>query len=453
MQLKIIKASIFFILLFVLTSCSRTMLSTKLDTDKESLEVLIEYSFLTNALKYDDARKLLEEKYDVIKDNDIAMHAYGFIEYYIYVSFEKAEELYKRAIKLNSDNPDHYSGLGYSYEAKGDYKQAIRYFNKAIKKIQRYKNVPLNPQLSIAYKDVGRCYIKLNNKNMAKEALEKSSEYNPYCIDTNSMLHLLYVENEDYGKAYSIWENDNYIDESGTCAYESIVELNKLYKNEISNSSDHYKMACLYDSLALYDEAAIEYEKAMSEDKPNEIISKRLFEIKTFILFRDELQVLLKDYYRNRCIEGESAELEFYNRIKPAYEIIEEMYPEIDVKNQSSRFWFEKLNDKIGEDFNVRIQSIKANRNRLGLHFGKILDSSTINYSLWGKGIVLNIITLKNMYSNGVDDWRSMGSSGVGGWSLGTSGIVRVIKNNEIDNILKMASIYNEDAKKDFFSS
>ncbi len=450
MKLKIF---IILILLFTLTSCSETTIKAKTEPSKESSEVLIEYSSLANTLEYEKGRKLLEEKYDIIKNYDIVMQSYGFLEYYIYENYDKAEELYKKAIKLNPNNADHYSGLGYSYEAKGDYKQAIKYFNKAIKKINSYENVPLNPQLSIAYKDIGRCYIKLNDKNKAIKALEKSSENNPYCIDTNAMLHLLYVDNEKYDMAYRIWKNDNYIDENGDCLYESIKELNKLYKTGLADNSSHLDKAKMYDSLALYDEAAIEYEKALSENKNYEIDEQRLNKIKTYILFRDELQVLLDNYYRQRCINGESAELKFYNIIKPAYEIIAKIYPDIDINHNISILWFEKLNNELEKDFNVRIQDIKANKNLLGLHFGRILDSSAIHYSMWGKDIDLSIITLKNMYSNGVDDWRSMGNGGVGGWSLSSSEIVRVIKNNEIDNVLKLSSTYNEEANKNFYES
>lgn len=453
MFLKILKTSVIFILLFGMTACTDTALKTKTEPGKESFEVLLNYSSLANNLKYDEAKTLLEKNYEVIKDNDIAMHTYGFTEYYIYENYNEAEELFKRAIKLNPNNADHYTGLGYCYEAEGNYKQAIKYFNKAIKKIDSYENVPLNPQLSICYKDIGRCYIKLNDKNKAIQALKKSSENNPYSIDTNQMLHLLYVENEEYNKAYNIWKNDNYIDVSGNCSYESILQLNKLYNNEITNYSGHLKMANMYDSLRLYDEAAIEYKKALREDKANEINPQRLEKINTYILFRDKLQVLMEEYYRDRCTDGEIAESEFYNIIKPAYEIIEKIYPEVDINQRNSSLWFDRLNNEIEKDFNIKIQSIKANRSRLGLHFGKILDNSTINYSLWGKDINLNLITLKNMYSNGVDDWRSMGNGGVGGWSLSTSEIVRVIKNNEIDNVLKLSSIYNEEAKKDFYES
>lgn len=440
-------------LLFTLTSCSVTTIKAKKEPSKESSEVLVEYASLANILEYEKGRKLLEEKYEIIKDYDLVMQSYGFLEYYIYENYDKAEALYKKAINLNPDNPDHYSGLASTYEAKGDYKQAVKYYNKAIKKINNYEDVPLNPQLAIAYKDIGRCYIKLNEKNKAIKALEKSSKYNPYSIDTNAMLHLLYVEKEEYNKAYVIWKNDNYIQENGDCIYESIKELNNLYKNELADNSSHYNKAKLYDSLALYDEAAIEYEKALSENINNEVIANRLNEIKTYILFREKLQRLLDYYYRQRCIAGVSAEHEFYNIIKPAYEIISKLYPKIDIKHNVSVLWFNKLNDELQRNFKIRIQDIKANGRLLGLHFGRILDSSTIHYSMWGKDIDLSIITLKNMYSNGVDDWRSRGNGGVGGWSLSSSEIVRVIKNNEIDNVLKLASTYNEGANKNFYES
>lgn len=441
---------ILILLTLTLTSCTESTIKSKIEPSKECSEVLVDYASLANTLDYEKGRKLLEEKYDIIKNYDMLMQSYGFLEYYIYENYDKAENLYKIAIKLNPNNSDHYSGLSYLYEAKGDYKQAIKYLNKAIKKIDTYKNVPLNPQLSIAYKDIGRCYIKLNKKNKAIQYLEKSSKNNPYCTDTNAMLHLLYVGEEEYDKAYAIWKNDNYIQENGECIYESIKEFNNLYKTTLEDNLSHYDKAYFYDFLTFYDEAAIEYEKALNEHKDNAIIMDRLNKIKTYILFREELKNLLNYYYRQRCTVGVGAEREFYKIIKPAYDIIATIYPDIETSNNVSMLWFNKLNDELQKDFKVRIQVIKANNRLLGLHFGKILDSSTIHYSLWGKDIDLIVITLKNMYSNGVDDWRSMGNGGVGGWSLSTSEIVRVIKNNEIDNVLKLASTYNKEANKNF---
>lgn len=212
----------------------------------------------------------------------------------------------------------------------------------------------------------------------------------------------------------------------------------------------HFQWANIYEALILYDEAAAEFKKALAQDQTNEEIKKRLYEVECYLSFRDELQALLDDYYRQRCIKGPSEETTFYKRIEPAYEKIAPLFPQLGTEPGITSIWIENMNDEIERRFNVRIENIKANGNMLGLHFGRIIDSSDIHSSLWGREIDLKVITLKNMISNGLDYWRTLESGGVGGWSISTTEVVRVIQDNENDNKIQLCSLYNEDAKEDY---
>lgn len=449
----IVKVLLIFTLLLIVTSCTSTkpISNTVAEPTKESIDMLNEVSALMNSLKFNEARKLLEDNYNLIKDVDMGLNGYGFLEFHVFRNYEKGEELYKRAIELNPENSEHYKALGDLYQAEGEYKKAIKYYDKAAEKTVNYNNVPLNPKLSILYKNIGESYLKQKNTKKAIEALEKATANNPFSIAGNAILHKLYVEKEEYEKAYNVWRNDNLIDESGDHVYKGLLEWNKKYQDAIKdkNRITHLEMANLYSHLVLLDEAAIEYDKAYAEEQKNEDIKNKLYEMKSFLSFRDELETLLDDYYRARSINSKE-EATFYTRIKPAYEKIAPLFPHVKEKNERVSAWIETLNKEIEKKFNVRIENIKANGSMLGLHFGRIIDRSSIHSTLWGSEADLKVITLKNMTSNGLNDWLSMGNSGVGGWSISASEIVRVIQDTKNDNGLQLASIYNQDAREEF---
>jgi len=449
------KVWLIFALILSLISCNSndSISKTASEPTKQTIDMLNEVSALTNSVKFKDARKLLEDKYELIEDYDMGLNAYGFLEFHIYKNYKKAEKLYQRAIKLNPESSEHYMGIGNLYEAKGEYNKAIKCYEKAVKNTAVYSDLPLNPGLALIYKDIGRCYLKLKDTKKALEALEKASENNPFSIEANALLQRLYVQKEEYDKAYEVWKKDNLIDESTDHVYKGILEWNKLYKDalEDKNGITHLKMAKLYAELVLYDEAAIEYERAYAEDQNNEDINNKLKEIKSYLSFRDELQALLDDYYRGRCINGTKEELTFYQTIKPAYEKISPLFPQAGDNPAIISSWIDTLNKEIEKKFRVRIENIKANGSMLGVHFGRIVDSSMIHSALWGQEADLKVITLKNMTSNGLGYWMFMGKlGGVAGWSISPTEIVRVILDNGYDTLLQTASLYNEDVREEY---
>ncbi len=450
--MRIVRAILIFTLILALTSCSSGVPANKtvVEPSKESVDIFNEFAALAASLKYKEARKLLENKYDIIKDNEMVLNNYGFMEFHIFKDYNKAEELFRRAVKLNQGNPEHYRGLGCVYEAKGQYKKAVEYYEIAVSNTIGYKNVPINPKLADLYTDIAGCYLKLGNRGKSIEVLECASENNPFSIETNEVLHKLYVETEQFDKAYKVWKNDNLIDESEDHVYNRLPEWNMMYKGAVVGKKDmsHLQMAQLYADLVLYDEAAIEYKKVLEQDQANEEIKNKLHELEIYLSFRDELCNILEDYYRERCIDGMSVERNYYYRIKPAYEIITVLFPQKQY-NPGSAFGINMLNIEIEKKFNVRIANINANGSMMGTHFGRVIGNSTIHSSLWGEEIDLKAITLKNMISNGLDYWRSMKGGGVGGWSISSNEIVTVIQNNEYDGMLRLAAFYNKDARED----
>jgi len=261
------KVILIFLLILILISCSSVPVAKAVaEPSKETVDLFMKAVKLIDSVKYEDARMLLEDNYDIIKDYDIGMNTYGSMEFHIFKNYEKAEELLKRAIRLNPQNPSHYVGMAYLHVAKGQYKKAIQYFEKAAKNITSYDHVPINSELATIYKNIGKCYLKLNDEKRALENLEKAFDNNPFSISTNAILHKLYVEAEQYEKAYEVWKKDNLIDDSGEHVYKRMMEWDRLYCAAVENKKHmaHYQWADIYENLILYDEAAAEYKKALA---------------------------------------------------------------------------------------------------------------------------------------------------------------------------------------------
>ncbi|MDY6853493.1 MAG: tetratricopeptide repeat protein [Thermodesulfobacteriota bacterium] len=89
--------------------------------------------------------------------------------YYKLKKLDESIESYLRFIEkessYNSLKVFAFAGLGYAYEAKGDYRNALVYF---IKLTERDKN----PFAQLGYLDLSRCYDSLGEKNKAIEACQ-----------------------------------------------------------------------------------------------------------------------------------------------------------------------------------------------------------------------------------------------------------------------------------------
>ncbi|MFH1626342.1 MAG: tetratricopeptide repeat protein [Pseudomonadota bacterium] len=90
--------------------------------------------------------------------------------YYKLKQFDESIEFYQSFLKKTSfDNPLKifaFDGLGYGYEAKGDYRNALIYFSKLIDGDE-------NPLSRLGHFSVGRCYEKLGEKDKALQTYQK----------------------------------------------------------------------------------------------------------------------------------------------------------------------------------------------------------------------------------------------------------------------------------------
>ena len=108
--------------------------------------------------------------------------------------YDEAIKCFEKAIKLNSKYAEAYNNLGYAYAVgKENYEKAIKYYKKAIK---------LNRNYADAYLNLGRAYHRgKQNYDKAIKCYEKSIKLNPQNAKAYNNLGYTYVIcKKDYDK-------------------------------------------------------------------------------------------------------------------------------------------------------------------------------------------------------------------------------------------------------------
>ena len=122
----------------------------------------------------------LEELTIAISINPNYAQAYstrGLVLYHI-KEFESAEKDFQTALNLDDKDPEISNNYGWFLCQSGKAKESIPYFQRAIK-----NSLYQTPE--IAYLNVGTCYIKINDFDLAEEAIRKSlrfSQGNPRAL-------------------------------------------------------------------------------------------------------------------------------------------------------------------------------------------------------------------------------------------------------------------------------
>ena len=367
---------LFLLIVFLSSSCDKT----------EHLEMeskISEYENLWWQFNLQDAQKLLKEILAENPDYPKANRRMAFIEYYYYENYDKALELIQKAINKEPKEKENYSILGDIYFANCKFNKSIESYNKALE---------LDSTDVDLYYSIAISFLKLNNKTEAKKFLEQAINLNSYHLKANKTLHLLYVENEEYYKAYSIWKIDNLI-VKGRKPIGNLDKWQSLYEitffKKVPNF--HYEMGKLYAELVLYDEAKLELEKALKIDYENNEIKDKLNEIKLFINFRDDLTEFFISYYHKRIIDGEKAEENILEKLSPIYDEMLILFPDLQKPEEFNEDWFYDFNSEIEEKFKVNI--LYGNTNgKFDCHFGYVIGDTLEQISQWGKEAKLRIV-------------------------------------------------------------
>lgn len=95
----------------------------------------------------------------------------GLVLYYV-KEFDSAEKDFKRALSLEERNPDINNNYGWFLCQTDRAKESIAYFERA------YRN-PLYQTPASAYLNAGECYVKLNELDLAEDALRRAQRLSP----------------------------------------------------------------------------------------------------------------------------------------------------------------------------------------------------------------------------------------------------------------------------------
>jgi tetratricopeptide (TPR) repeat protein len=104
--------------------------------------------------------------------------------------------------KIESQTAVHYF-RGISYAIKGQYDQAIPYYNKYDQAISDFsKAIEISPQFEKAYKDRGYAYYKKGQYDQAISDFSKAIEINPRFADAYFNRAVAYYSKGEYEKAW-----------------------------------------------------------------------------------------------------------------------------------------------------------------------------------------------------------------------------------------------------------
>jgi tetratricopeptide (TPR) repeat protein len=167
--------------------------------------------------------------------NNLGMAFFGKGQY------EKALEMYERAIVLNSSDWEYYINRGYAYEEMGKRDKAMEDFDKSI---------ALNPRSYKAYANKGMIYGKTGLFNRAIEQFNKAIDINPDSALSYGNRGLAYSLTGDYDKALQDLNKAIELDNNDAGSYGTRGNLYLRSGNNELAASDFEKACALRDERA-----------------------------------------------------------------------------------------------------------------------------------------------------------------------------------------------------------
>jgi tetratricopeptide (TPR) repeat protein len=179
----------------VVFTCTLASCNSK-SVSQESIKALNKSEELLYQFKLKEAKANLKEVLNKDPDYADANRKMAFIEYYYYQNYDEALEYMQKALHKQPMKAENYVVSGDIYFADGQYENAIKSYKKALS---------LDSKNTDIYYSMAQSYIKLNKNAEAKEILEKGNDINPFEVKNNAALHLQYVKDGEYDKAYDVW--------------------------------------------------------------------------------------------------------------------------------------------------------------------------------------------------------------------------------------------------------
>ncbi|MBN2410190.1 tetratricopeptide repeat protein [candidate division KSB1 bacterium] len=147
--------------------------------------------------KTDESAAFIKRAAKSLPNNPEAQYALGLL-YQRQKNNEKAAQIYRKVLKLDSTFADAYNALGRIYETNNNLDEALIFFQMAIK----YK-----PQFDEAYYNFGDTIYKKGDLQKAIGAYKKVLQINPYHIQALNDLGATFMEINNFNEAINAFES------------------------------------------------------------------------------------------------------------------------------------------------------------------------------------------------------------------------------------------------------
>lgn len=161
--------------------------------------------------------------------------------------FDDAIDECKAVLKMSPEDSLAYTFLGIAYEAKGNTRTAIDYYNKAINKSESSQMKGLNPAFTESVFRLGRIYMNQKKYDKAIELFTKSVQYNSIDSDARYNLGVAYLRSGKYDQAIEqLTVATRYVPDY----YEAQYALGQAYekKGDKEDAIKQYKLTLKYKS-------------------------------------------------------------------------------------------------------------------------------------------------------------------------------------------------------------
>lgn len=172
---------------------AKIALLRSLQNKNDYANTYLELGFAANKLKQaDEAIDYFNKAMVLDPKSHVAYNGIGEVYRDVKKDMDKSIEWYKKSLAVKKDERKACFGLGYCYNSKGMYSEAIPYLKTAILQENTY---------TAAYVELGYSYYMTNNSALGETNLKKALELNDKNENARYYLGLIYISQKNKAKA------------------------------------------------------------------------------------------------------------------------------------------------------------------------------------------------------------------------------------------------------------